>query len=120
MLPYTQRAQTAPGSIVFHSRADPGDEHVSDQGVGTSAGLKFQERLAKAVKIFEAYKDGHGFIHRVNLDILRQMCKDRGLPVMGQKSNLLMELKKWVRNIPYHGCISLTRELSAREYYSPT
>ena len=91
-----QRAQTPPENIVFHSRADPGDEHTFDEEVGTDAGPRFQDRLKKAVEIFEAYKDGRGFINRVNLEILRRMCMDRGLPVTGQKADLLAELKKWV------------------------
>jgi len=75
---------------------DPGDDHASDEGVGTDAGSRFQEKLTKAVETFEAYKDGRAFIHRVNLDILRKMCEDRGLPMKGRKSELLAELKKWV------------------------
>ena len=82
-------------NIVFHGRADS----VIDEDIGTSAGSRFQERLTKVVRAFETHKDSRTFIHRVNLDILRQMCKDRGLPETGQKRNLLTELEKWVSRI---------------------
>jgi len=84
---------------VFHSRADPGDERTLDEEVGPDASSQFQDKLTKAVEIFEAYRDGRGFINRVNLEILRKMCTDRRLPVIGQKADLLEELKKWVSRV---------------------
>ena len=98
---------------MFHGRADPGDGHASDEEVGTDAGSRFQDRLAKAVEIFEAYRDGRGFINRVNLEILRKMCMDRRLPATGQKADLLAELKKWVSLLPHHIYIFGTYGLSA-------
>lgn len=86
---------------MFHSQADPGDEHTLDEEAGTSASSRLQERLTKAVEVFEAYRDGRAFIHRVNLEILRKMCTDRGLSVTGQKAELLGKLKEWVSQL-YH------------------
>jgi hypothetical protein len=96
-----QRAQTPPESIVFHNQQDPGDEHTLDGGAGADEGSRFQERLAKSVKIFEAYKDGRTFIDRVNLSILRTMCQDRGLATNGYKIDLLTRLKEWVSRVPH-------------------
>ena len=86
---------------MFHSQVDPEDECAFDEGIGTDAGSRFQERPPKAVEIFEAYKDGRTFIHRVNLDILRSMCTDRGLPAIGRKIDLLTELKEWVSFVAF-------------------
>ena len=87
---------------MFHGQADPEDERTLDEEVGIDAGPRFLDRLAKAVEVFEAYRDGRTFIHRVNLEILRKMCTDRGLPVTGQKADLVVELKKWVSWLLHH------------------
>ena len=96
-----QRAQTPPESIVFHSQVDSEDEHALDEGVGFDTDSRFQEKLAKAVKTFEAYKDGRTFIDQVNRKMLLKMCEDRGLSTEGYKRDLLATLKEWVGQVPH-------------------
>lgn len=62
----------------------------------------FQEKYAKAVKVFEEYKEGANFAERVNRDVLCAMCESHGLDTSGFKIDLFSRLKKWV-------CCSLFR-----------
>ena len=108
MISRGKRTQTSPENIVFHSQADTVDDHTMDGGVEIGEEPRFQEKLAKAVKVFETYKDGRRFTDRVSLDILRTMCRDRGLEITGYKINLFTRLKVWVSWILYR-LLSATR-----------
>ena len=56
----------------------------------------FQEKYAKAVKVFKEYMEGARFVDRVNRDILCAMCELHGLDTSGYKVDLFLRLKKWV------------------------
>lgn len=105
---------------MFHGGVEPEDAHAQSGGAGAGKDSKFQEKFAKAVRIFEAYKDGDTFINRVNLEILRTMCQDHGLDTAGYKIDLLTRLREWVSWLLRYIRASLKCELSARRYHTQT
>lgn len=78
---------------------DEGGNGARGEGEATGANdtnRAFQEKYAKAVKVFEEYREGASFIDRVNRDILSAMCESHDLPTSGYKADLLSRLKTWV------------------------
>jgi hypothetical protein len=84
--------------VLRQANDEGGDETRHEGGVaGADDGNRvFQEKYAKAVKVFEEYKEGASFTNRVNRDILSAMCESHGLSITGYKTDLLSRLKTWV------------------------
>ena len=56
----------------------------------------FRQKVLAAEKVFLDYGDGQSFAHRVNRELLRQLCEDRDLDTSGQKKELYARLVAWV------------------------
>lgn len=82
---------------------------------GSRNGQGLSQRVASAERAFLNFRDAQSFLQRVDQEILRKMCGDRGLSDSGDTDELYAKLVVWVIFSIFFPLvdIALTRRFSA-------
>lgn len=103
-----QRHRTDPESIVpldcvvsIPQTSDDGDdESIASTSSLDEFSLRFREKLEKANESFTEYRIGKSSLEHLKAEVLRSMCRSRGLDEQGTREDMVARLMDWVRSAP--------------------